>query len=229
MTEFRMPSLGADMEAGTLVEWKVKPGDAVKRGDLVAVVDTNKGAIDIEIWEDGVVAEVRVPVGTKVPVGTVLALLRGEGEAAAPSTGPPPERIELSGATLVSAPLTRPSGAMHEVTAPSVVSEVRVGLGPSALNLRLAGRVAWLVSTRAITLAVIVSVPAPRRLVVDTSWDPEAPAETAVDLSIPFESLGAIPGSDLSFGIQLLDESGRVLESIPVGRWWTVAVPAGTH
>jgi len=145
------------------------------------------------------------------------------------STGPPPERIELSGATLVSAPLTRPSGAMHEVTAPSVVSEVRVGLGPSALNLRLAGRVAWLVSTRAITLAVIVSVPAPRRLVVDTSWDPEAPAETAVDLSIPFESLGAIPGSDLSFGIQLLDESGRVLESIPVGRWWTVAVPAGTH
>lgn len=88
-----MPSLGADMEAGTLVEWKVKPGDEVKRGDLVAVVDTNKGAIEIEIWEAGVVEEIRTAVGTKVPVGTVLAVVRGAGEAAAappPAPAPPP-------------------------------------------------------------------------------------------------------------------------------------------
>ncbi len=81
-----MPSLGADMEAGTLVEWKVKVEDRVKRGDLVAVVETNKGAIEIEIWEDGVVEELRVQPGTKVPVGTVLAVVRGAGEAAAPRT-----------------------------------------------------------------------------------------------------------------------------------------------
>ena len=37
-----MPSLGADMEAGTVVEWRVKPGDTVRRGDIVAVVDTEK-------------------------------------------------------------------------------------------------------------------------------------------------------------------------------------------
>ncbi len=49
-----MPSLGADMEAGTLVEWLKHPGDAVKRGDIVAVVDTQKGAIEIEVFEDGV-------------------------------------------------------------------------------------------------------------------------------------------------------------------------------
>ena len=42
------------MEAGTLVEWLVKPGDRVKRGDVVAVVETQKGAIEIEIFEDGV-------------------------------------------------------------------------------------------------------------------------------------------------------------------------------
>ena len=53
MAEFRMPSLGADMEAGTLVEWLVKPGDRVKRGDIVAVVETQKGAIEIEIFETG--------------------------------------------------------------------------------------------------------------------------------------------------------------------------------
>ena len=51
MVEFRMPSLGADMEAGTLVEWLVKPGDRVKRGDIVAVVETQKGAIEIEIYQ----------------------------------------------------------------------------------------------------------------------------------------------------------------------------------
>ena len=48
MIEFRMPTLGADMEAGTLVEWLKKPGDAVARGDIIAVVDTEKGAIEIE-------------------------------------------------------------------------------------------------------------------------------------------------------------------------------------
>ncbi len=49
-----MPALGADMEAGTLVEWLKQPGDAVKRGDIIAVVDTEKGAIEIEVFEDGV-------------------------------------------------------------------------------------------------------------------------------------------------------------------------------
>ena len=75
MTDFRMPSLGADMEAGTLIEWLVKPGDKVKRGDAVAVVETQKGAIEIESFHDGVVSELAVPVGQLVPVGTVLARL----------------------------------------------------------------------------------------------------------------------------------------------------------
>ena len=49
-----MPSLGADMDAGVLVEWLVKPGDKVSRGDIVAVVETQKGAIDVEIFADGI-------------------------------------------------------------------------------------------------------------------------------------------------------------------------------
>ena len=52
-----MPSLGADMEAGTLVEWLVKPGDQVKRGDIVAVVETQKGAIEIEVSRPAEVEE----------------------------------------------------------------------------------------------------------------------------------------------------------------------------
>jgi len=92
MGEFLMPSLGADMEAGTLVEWLVKPGDVVKRGDIVAVVETQKGAIEIEIFDAGVVEQLLVQPNATVPVGTPLALLRGEGEAASvqpPSPEPP--------------------------------------------------------------------------------------------------------------------------------------------
>ena len=73
-----MPSLGADMEAGTLVEWMVKPGDHVKRGDIVAVVETQKGAIEVEIFETGRVEQMLVEVGAKVPVGTPLARIRAD-------------------------------------------------------------------------------------------------------------------------------------------------------
>ncbi len=96
MGEFRMPSLGADMVAGTLTEWHKHPGDPVHRGDIIATVDTDKGSIDVEIFEDGVLERLVVSQGQKVPVGTVLAVIRGEGEptaapqaAAAPVPAPP--------------------------------------------------------------------------------------------------------------------------------------------
>lgn len=75
MAEFLMPSLGADMDEGTVVEWLVKPGDVVRRGDVVVDVETQKGIIEVEIWEDGVIEEILVELGVKVPVGAVLALL----------------------------------------------------------------------------------------------------------------------------------------------------------
>ena len=87
--DFRMPSLGADMESGTLVEWRVKPGDRVEKGQIVAVVETHKGAIDIEIFDEGEVVELLVPVDTEVPVGTVLAHLRGEAKAQQTATPAP--------------------------------------------------------------------------------------------------------------------------------------------
>ena len=79
---FAMPSLGADMEAGTLVEWLVKPGDEVHRGDVVAVVETQKGAIEIECFQDGKVQELQADLGATLPVGAPLALILGPGETA---------------------------------------------------------------------------------------------------------------------------------------------------
>ncbi|TCP38733.1 dihydrolipoamide acetyltransferase family protein [Rhodovulum marinum] len=84
-----MPSLGADMEAGTLAEWLVAPGDRVKRGDIVAVVETQKGAIEIEIFEGGTVERLEAEIGQKLPVGAPLALIRGAGEAASEMTPAP--------------------------------------------------------------------------------------------------------------------------------------------
>ncbi len=85
MSEFRMPSLGADMDSGTVLEWYVKPGDSVKRGDIMALVDTSKAEIEVEIFEDGVIDELLVPTGARVPVGTVLATVLPVG---APAAGP---------------------------------------------------------------------------------------------------------------------------------------------
>ncbi len=82
MGEFTMPSLGADMDEGTLLEWLVKPGDAVHKGDVIAVVDTAKSAIDVEVFEDGVVAQLLVEPGTVVPVGTPMARIESAGGTA---------------------------------------------------------------------------------------------------------------------------------------------------
>lgn len=103
-----MPSLGADMEAGTLVEWLVKPGDRVKRGDIVAVVETQKGAIEIELFETGKIEQILVGLNTKVPVGTPLARIQTE--------------LEESAGTNAAAPLpaapAAPSAAPPSISAP---------------------------------------------------------------------------------------------------------------
>ena len=87
MGEFRMPSLGADMESGILVDWRIKPGDPVKRGDVVALVETEKGVIEVEIFESGVIESLVVQPGQKVPVGATLATIRTDGR---PAETPPP-------------------------------------------------------------------------------------------------------------------------------------------
>jgi pyruvate dehydrogenase E2 component (dihydrolipoamide acetyltransferase) len=94
-----MPSLGADMQFGTVVEWRVKPGDPVKRGDIVALVETEKGVIEVEIFAAGVIDSIQVQPGQKVPVGETLAMLRTDGAAAAttatmPSTAETPPPME---------------------------------------------------------------------------------------------------------------------------------------
>lgn len=89
MADFTMPSLGADMDEGTLAQWLVHPGDHVTRGDVVAVVETTKSAIEVECFQSGTVDALLVAEGTTVPVGTPLARIGTTAESA-PTAGRPP-------------------------------------------------------------------------------------------------------------------------------------------
>ena len=80
MIVFRLPSLGADMDEGTLLQWKVEPGEHIERGEVIAVVDTAKAAVDVECWHSGEVLELLVEPGSKIPVGTAMAMLLEPGE-----------------------------------------------------------------------------------------------------------------------------------------------------
>lgn len=106
MGEFRMPSLGADMEAAILRTWRVNPGQKVHCGDILAEVETDKGLIEIEVFEDGTVDRILAAPGNKLPVGTVLATIAAgaPGPVAPLPAGPPPpappppgeERVRIS-------------------------------------------------------------------------------------------------------------------------------------
>lgn len=133
--EFCMPSLGADMDAGTLVEWLVKPGDAVKRGDIVAVVETQKGAIDVEIYEDGVIERLVVEVGAEVPVGTVLATLEGHEEheehaVATPAPTPTPASKPAMPPLPTPSRIAASPRARRRATELDVALEAITGTGP---------------------------------------------------------------------------------------------------
>lgn len=136
MALFRMPSLGADMEAGTLVEWRIKTGEPVRRGQVVAVVETQKGAIEVECFEEGVVEELLVPLGQKVPVGTPLARIRGAGEeaaAAAPSPAEPAAPLAVTEPTPAAAPSARERGPqLPPASAPAPAAARAIKVTPAA-------------------------------------------------------------------------------------------------
>ncbi len=133
MSDFVMPSLGADMEAATLVEWLVKPGDRVEKGQIIAVVETAKGAIDVEVFESGVVEECYVEPDTKVPVGTPLARIGSGDRVVAERAGPVPEpALETKPAAVetavpesaaLSPPIPEPPPAPGTETVSTVVPE----------------------------------------------------------------------------------------------------------
>jgi pyruvate dehydrogenase E2 component (dihydrolipoamide acetyltransferase) len=144
MIEFRLPSLGADMDEGKLLEWRVQPGDTVKKGQIVCVVDTAKAAIDVECWHDGTVQRLLIEPGTTIPVGTPMAILRETGESA--------EEVERR---------IRPAaGAARPSAAPAAVTPAAAA-APAAAAPGARRRVSPAARQRALDLGIdITAVPA---------------------------------------------------------------------
>lgn len=88
--EIKMPALSPTMEEGTLAKWLVKAGDVVKSGDIMAEIETDKATMEFEAVDEGTISEILVAEGTdNVKVGTVIATLIGDDEAAAPAAAAP--------------------------------------------------------------------------------------------------------------------------------------------
>jgi pyruvate dehydrogenase E2 component (dihydrolipoamide acetyltransferase) len=131
MAEFVMPSLGSDMEAGTLVAWLKQPGDRVQRGDIIAEVDTDKGVIEVEVFASGIVERLLVAEGTKVPVNTPLAVIREEAPAPVPPV-PAPEIVQPAPLPAHEPPATPAPVAAASLHSGSYLNAPRVKISPSA-------------------------------------------------------------------------------------------------
>ena len=133
MAEFVMPTLGSDMTEGTLVQWKKKVGERVVKGEIIAEVDTEKAAIEIESFHTGVMEQLLTKPGERVPVGTVMAIIREEGTQATPAVQSPPSSVPLqkvSPKEPVSSVPPAPLPAAAPVTEPA-----RLRISPAARKL----------------------------------------------------------------------------------------------
>ena len=79
-----MPKLSDTMEEGKILKWIKHPGDKVAIGDVIAEVETDKANMELEAYDEGTLAEIRVAEGQAAPVGGVIAVLAAPGEAAIP-------------------------------------------------------------------------------------------------------------------------------------------------
>ncbi|MEU5845998.1 dihydrolipoamide acetyltransferase family protein [Saccharopolyspora shandongensis] len=89
MTEIQMPRLSDTMEEGVISTWHKNVGDQVKRGEVMAEIETDKAIMELEAYDDGVLEKILVDAGATVPIGTPIAIL-GDGSGAAAEAAPAP-------------------------------------------------------------------------------------------------------------------------------------------
>jgi pyruvate dehydrogenase E2 component (dihydrolipoamide acetyltransferase) len=132
-----MPALSPTMEKGNLAKWLKKEGEAVKPGDVIAEIETDKATMEVEAADEGVLAKIVVPEGTAdVPVNQLIAVLAGEGEdvkaaaQAASSAAPakPAPAPQPSAPPTAAAPAAKPAAA----TSPSPVPAPKPAAAPPA-------------------------------------------------------------------------------------------------
>ncbi|WP_298198051.1 pyruvate dehydrogenase complex E1 component subunit beta [Novosphingobium sp.] len=134
--ELKMPALSPTMEEGTLARWLKNEGDAIRSGDIIAEIETDKATMEFEAVDEGTLGKIMVPAGTAgVKVGSVIAVLQGDGEAAAPASAQP-----AAAAPVPAAPAA--TGSVAPVAAPVTAKdpEIPVGTNMKSVTVREALR-----------------------------------------------------------------------------------------
>ncbi|WP_029917044.1 pyruvate dehydrogenase complex E1 component subunit beta [Caulobacter sp. UNC358MFTsu5.1] len=121
MTDILMPALSPTMEEGTLAKWLVKEGDTIKAGDVIAEIETDKATMEVEAVDEGVIEAILVPAGSEnVKVNTLIAKLKGEGEAASPASAAAPAAEAAPAPVAASAPAAAPISAASTFADPEI-------------------------------------------------------------------------------------------------------------
>ncbi|MBI4305884.1 MAG: 2-oxo acid dehydrogenase subunit E2, partial [Chloroflexi bacterium] len=132
ITEVVMPSMGADMTEGAVAKWLKKEGDPVKRGEVLAEIETDKAVVEMEAYGSGVLRKIVVPEGRKVPVGQLIAFIGEPGDAIPQAGGeaPKPEAAAKPEAGQEAAP--KPEEKKEGAPAPAAAPAARATLRPAA-------------------------------------------------------------------------------------------------
>ncbi|MEY3703699.1 MAG: hypothetical protein RLZZ561_1319, partial [Pseudomonadota bacterium] len=137
--ELKMPALSPTMEEGTLARWLVKEGDMVKSGDILAEIETDKATMEFEAVDEGTISQILVAEGTDgVKVGTIIAMIAGEDEAATPAPAPQPAATapaKAAPAPVVAAPAAAPAPQPAPAPAPKPATSDRVIASPLAKRI----------------------------------------------------------------------------------------------
>lgn len=137
--KFRLPSLGADMTQAKIVQWYVKPGDSIQKGQLILHMETEKASFDAESFHSGTLKEILVQEGTQKSVGELLAIIETDEEVvdvapftSIPSTVEPesvsPKAFAPRSGTTRAAPATRQLAAQLGVDIETITASGKGGI-----------------------------------------------------------------------------------------------------
>jgi len=127
-----MPQLGLTMTEGTVNAWLIKPGDTVRKGDMIFAVSTDKADMEVEAMDEGTLSEIVVNPGKSVRVGTVVAYLSRPDDKFLERSGAPTARVEPAAAVTAAKDAPTPAGAKAQVEAGETFLEEERRASPRA-------------------------------------------------------------------------------------------------
>ena len=119
-----MPALSPTMEKGNLAKWLKKEGEAIKSGDVIAEIETDKATMEVEATDEGTLGKILIPEGTAdVAVNTPIATILADGESAADlAKAPAPAKQEKAAEAPATAPAARGESAPAAPAAPTATA-----------------------------------------------------------------------------------------------------------